>query len=192
MTEFKDMITSYFGELTDDEFNKMMSYFHLEKISKNDFFTEEGKHCNRFSFQKTGIFRVFKMDDGKEVTQWISTPNYFITDVSSFFFGEPNRWSIQALTDTELLTISKQNYKRLCNEFPKWNEIEKRFLAKCFAMLEDRVYSHLTMTAEERYKLYFENNKSLFNQVPLQYLASVLGMSAETFSRIRKRQGENS
>lgn len=192
MTEFKDMITSYFGELTDDEFNKMMSYFHLEKISKNEFFTEEGKHCNRFSFQKTGILRVFKMDDGKEVTQWISTLNYFITDVSSFFFGEPSRWSIQALSDSELLTISNENYKRLCNEFPKWNEIEKRFLAKCFAMLEDRVYSHLTMTAEERYKLYFENNKSLFNQVPLQYLASVLGMSAETFSRIRKRQGENS
>ncbi|MDD2984195.1 MAG: Crp/Fnr family transcriptional regulator [Crocinitomicaceae bacterium] len=192
MTEFKDMITSYFGELTDDEFNKMMSYFHLEKISKNEFFTEEGKHCNRFSFQKTGILRVFKMDDGKEVTQWISTLNYFITDVSSFFFGEPSRWSIQALSDSELLTISNENYKQLCEAFPKWNEIEKRFLAKCFAMLEDRVYSHLTKSAEERYTLYFEQNKSLFNQVPLQYLASVLGMSAETFSRIRKRQLENS
>lgn len=61
------------------------------------------------------------------------------------FFGEPNRWSIQALTDSEILTISKENYKQLCDEFPKWNEIEKRFLAKCFAMLEDRADSHLTM-----------------------------------------------
>ena len=192
MTEFKELISFYFGELTDDEFNKMISHFHLEKISKNEFFTQEGKHCKRLSFQKTGSLRVYKMDDGKEVTQWISTPDFFITEISSFFFGEPNRWSIQALSDSEILTISKDNYKQLCDEFPKWNEIEKRFLAKCFAMLEDRVYSHLTMTAEQRYNLYFEQNKSLFNQVPLQYLASVLGMSAETFSRIRKRQLENS
>ena len=192
MTEFKELISFYFGELTDDEFSKMISYFQLEKIAKNEFFTEEGKYCNRFSFQKTGIFRVFKLDDGKEVTQWISTPDYFITEISSFFFGEPNRWSIQALSDSEILTISKENYNQLCKEFPKWNQIEKRFIAKCFAMLEDRVYSHLTMSAEERYTMYFEKNKSLFNQVPLQYLASVLGMSAETFSRIRKRQLESS
>ena len=192
MTELKDIIKIYFGELTDEEFTKMISYFQIEKLLKNEFFTEEGKYCNRFSFQKTGILRVFKLDDGKEVTQWISTPDYFITEISSFFFGEPNRWSIQALTDSEILTISKENYKQFCDEFPKWNEIEKRFLAKCFAMLEDRVYSHLTKTAEERYAMYFEKNKSLFNQVPLQYLASALGMSAETFSRIRKRQGESS
>ena len=65
-------------------------------------------------------------------------------------------------------------------------EIEKRFIIKCFAMTEDRVFSHLSMTAEERYDLYFEQHKELFNQVPLQYIASVLGMTAETFSRIKK------
>jgi len=59
-------------------------------------------------------------------------------------------------------------------------------------MLEDRVFSHLSMTAEERYNLYFNQNKELFNQVPLQHIASVLGMTAETFSRIRKRQSKNS
>jgi CRP-like cAMP-binding protein len=59
-------------------------------------------------------------------------------------------------------------------------------------MTEDRVFSHLSMTAEERYDLYFEQHKELFNQVPLQYIASVLGMTAETFSRIRKRQAESS
>lgn len=59
-------------------------------------------------------------------------------------------------------------------------------------MIEDRIFSHLSMTAEERYDLYFEHNRALFNQVPLQYIASVLGMTPETFSRIRKRQTENS
>jgi len=55
-------------------------------------------------------------------------------------------------------------------------------------MLEDRIFSHLSMSAEERYNLFFESNKELFNQVPLQFIASMLGMKPETLSRIRKRK----
>jgi CRP/FNR family transcriptional regulator, anaerobic regulatory protein len=61
------------------------------------------------------------------------------------------------------------------------------FIVRCFKALEDRVFGHLSMSAEERYLYFFENNKELFNQVPLLYIASMLGMTAETFSRIRKR-----
>ncbi len=117
---------------------------------------------------------------------------FLLTEVRGFFFDQPNRWTIQAFTDTALLTISKTNYRKLCKDLPKWNEIEKQFIVKCFAMIEDRVFSHLSMSAEERYDLYFEQNRDLFNQVPLQYIASVLGMTPETFSRIRKRRVENS
>jgi CRP-like cAMP-binding protein len=70
---------------------------------------------------------------------------------------------------------------------PKWNELEKLFIINCFSTLEDRIFSHLAMSAEERYQFFFANNKELFNQVPLQYIASMLGMTPETFSRIRKR-----
>lgn len=70
---------------------------------------------------------------------------------------------------------------------PKWAELEKMFIIHCFVTLEDRIQTHLSMTAEERYHYFFENNKDLFNQVPLQYIASMLGMTPETFSRIRKK-----
>lgn len=96
------------------------------------------------------------------------------------------------MVNTSLITISKQNYLKLCNEFPRWNNLEKEFIVKCFVMLEDRVYSHISMTAEERYDLYYAQNKELFNQIPLQYIASVLGMSAETLSRIRNRKRTSS
>jgi CRP/FNR family transcriptional regulator, anaerobic regulatory protein len=192
MENFDKVIQDHFGKLSQEELSIIRSYFHLEKLQKNDFFTKSGKVCDRLSVVQSGILRIYTLSNGKEITQWISTPNYLITEIMGFFFDQPNRWSIQALTDTELLTITKSNYIKLCKEFPKWNEIEKGLIAKCFAMLEDRVFSHLSMTAEERYDLYFAQNKSLFNQVPLQYIASVLGMTAETFSRIRKRQTENS
>ena len=192
MKEFKEIIKENFGALTNEETEIIHSYFCEEKISKNDFFTQPGKYCNKLSLIKSGIFRIYRLADGKEITQWISTPNYLITEIQSFFFDQPSRLHIQALTDVELLTIDKKDYLQLSQELPKWKEIETQFIAKCFAILEDRVFSHLSMSAEERYNLYFYQNRELFNQVPLQYIASVLGMSAETFSRIRKRQIENS
>ncbi len=192
MKDFSLLLQEHFGQLTDQELPIIRSYFFEEKLQKNDFFTKSDQICDRLSIVKSGILRVYTVSDGKEITQWISTENYLITEVMGFFFEQPNRWNIQTLTETELLTINKTNYLKLCKAFPKWHEIEKRFIVKCFAMLEDRVFSHLSMTAEERYDLYFEQNKALFNLVPLQYIASVLGMTAETFSRIRKRQNENS
>lgn len=192
MKDFNKLIQEHFGQLSDKELVIIHSYFQEELLQKNDFFTKSGRVCDKLSIVKSGILRVYALSDGKEITQWISTENFLVTEVLGFFFDQPNRWNIQAFTDTELLTITKTNYLKLCKEFPKWNEIEKRFIVKCFAMIENRVFSHLSMTAEERYDLYFEQNSALFNQVPLQYIASVLGMTPETFSRIRKRRTGNS
>lgn len=192
MESFNKTIQEHFGQLTKQELTIIHSYFHDQRLRKNEFFTKSDKICDNLSIIKSGILRVYTLSDGKEITQWISTENFLITEVMGFFFNVPNRWTIQALTETELLTISKENYRRLCKEFPRWNEIEKRFIIKCFTMMEDRVFSFLSMTAEERYDLYFEQNKALFNLVPLQYIASMLGMTAETFSRIRKHQTKNS
>ncbi|MCV9389057.1 Crp/Fnr family transcriptional regulator [Reichenbachiella ulvae] len=190
MRNFEGIIQEYFGQMSREELAIIRSYFKDEELKRNDFFTKSQQYCHRLSLVKSGILRVFTLSEGKEVTQWISTENYLMTEIAGFFFDQPNRWSIQALTDTSLLTITKTDYQKLCEEFPKWHEIEKRFLAKCFMMLENRVFTHLSMSAEKRYELYYEQNKALFNQVPLQYIASVLGMSAETFSRIRKKQAE--
>lgn len=191
MKEFNEIIKENFGELTNEDIEILRLSFYEEKLSKNEFFIQTGKYAKKLSLVKSGFLRIYRLLDGKEITQWISTPNYFVTEISSFFFDKPSRLSIQALTEVELLTIDKKSYLELSESFPKWKEIEIQFIAKCFGMLEDRVFSHLSMSAEERYNLYFEQNKELFNQVPLQYIASVLGMSAETFSRIRKRQAEN-
>lgn len=193
MKDFDKLIQQHFGPVSSQELSVIQTYFKEEKLSKNEIFTNSGEICNRLSVVKSGILRVFALsENGREITQWLSTKDFFVTELMGFFFNQPNRWTIQAFTEVELLTISKTDYIKLCQEFPKWIEIEKQFIIKCFAMMEDRIFSHLSMTAEERYNKYFEQNKELFNQVPLQYIASVLGMTPETFSRIRKRQAENS
>jgi CRP-like cAMP-binding protein len=188
MTELEQNIKSYFGVIKQDDLQTISSLFHLTTIKKGDYFLKTGKPCDKLSFIQSGLLRIFITTDGKEVTQWISTSGYFVTDLSSLLFESPARWTIQALTDSVLYTINREDYKTIGNLVPQWHELEKLFIAKCFTILEDRIFSHLSMTAEERYNLFFENNKELFNQVPLQYIASMLGMTPETFSRIRKRQ----
>ena len=186
MTELEQHIELYFGVIQPDELKNISSFFKKSTFKKGDVLLKSGKQCNELSFVQSGLLRVFATTDDKEITQWISTKGYFLTDLSSFIFGGPSRWTIQALADCELYTISKEDYKKIGEVVPKWNEFEKLFMSKCFAMMEDRIFSHLSMSAEERYHFFFENNKALFNQVPLQYIASMLGMTPETFSRIRK------
>lgn len=188
MTELEQYIKSHFGVVAIDELKTIVSLFKLTTIKKGDFLLKSGKRCVKLSFVQSGFLRMFLRTDDKEVTQWISTKGYFSADLSSFLFENPSRFTIQALADTVLFTITKEDYNKLVDLIPKWNEIEKTFLVRCFTILEDRVFSHLSMTAEERYNLFFKNNREIFNQVPLQYIASMLGMTPETFSRIRKKQ----
>jgi len=187
MTELEQYIGAYFGVVDSNELSKISSLFTVTTIKKGDYYLKTGRNADRLSFIQSGLLRIYVYTDEKEVTQWISTKGYFVTDLAGFVFQTPARWNIQALTDTELYSISRADYKKIEKLVPQWNKLEKLFIARCFIILEDRIFTHLSMTAEERYQFFFEHNRELFNLVPLQYIASMLGMTPETFSRIRKK-----
>ncbi|MFK8038556.1 MAG: Crp/Fnr family transcriptional regulator [Crocinitomicaceae bacterium] len=187
MTSLETYIQSYF-KIPTENVSDVASLFEEEELKKGDFFAREDTYCQKMSFQTSGLLRVFKNVGDKEITQWINTEGHFITELPSFMFGQRARFQIQALSDSKLYTISRKGYLQLSTLIPQWPELEKQFLSACFITLEDRVFSHLSMSAEERYDLLFEKNKALFNQVPLQYIASMLGMTPETFSRIRSKR----
>lgn len=187
MTELQTYITSYFG-VTSENMDKITSLFSETELKKGEYFTKTSQYCQKLSFVRSGFIRVYANVNDKEVTQWISSKGQFITDLNSLSFKQRARWNIQALTDCQLYTINKENYALLNKIVPNWPEMEKQFITACFIQLEDRVFRHLSLSAEERYDQLFENNKELFNQVPLQYLASMLGMTPETFSRIRNKK----
>lgn len=187
MTALQQYIQTYF-DVKNEALEAIASRFKFKPVKKGDYLLKQGRQCNQLSFIQSGLVRVYTTIDDKEVTQWISTTGYFVTDLASFVFNTPARWNIQALTDCELYTIEKDDYNDLGNIVPEWHKLEKLFIAKCFVILEERVNSHLFMTAEERYQKLFELQPDLFNNVPLQYLASMLGMTPETMSRLRKKQ----
>lgn len=189
MSEFKKNIIETFG-FTENEFINIQDFFERKKIKKGEYFLKEGNYVKQMGFVEKGILREFLYINDKEVTKWFSTSGYFAVDLSGFLFDRKAKVNYQAMGDVEILTLSKENYDKIANKVPRWNKLEKMFLIKCFTVLEDRVITHLSMNAEERYNHFFNFNPELFNQVPLIFLASMLGMSPETLSRIRKKQSK--
>jgi CRP-like cAMP-binding protein len=191
MKELEKHIASFF-EVSAADLETISSFFQPLHLDKGDYFLKAGTYANRMGFIQSGIVRESMDLPDKEITKWIATPGYFITDLGSFLFNRPAKSALQALTPCELFIIRKEDYTELGKLIPSWNTVEKLFLAKCFGLMEERITGFISMTAEERYYQLWNANKELFNQVPLQYLASMLGMTPETFSRLRKKVAANS
>lgn len=173
--------------LSPENLKAIAAYFKPSELKKGEFFARPGRYCEKLSFIQSGYMRVFFEANDREVTQWISPPGYFMTDLSSYIYRQPGRWNIQALTDCTMLDLSRDAYDTLSKEVPVWKDLDRLFIVKCFGMLEERVFSHLYMSTEERFNLLMKTQPELFNIVPLQYLASMLGMTPETMSRLRKK-----
>ncbi len=186
MTELENYIHTFFG-VQQNDVSQIVTFFKPVQLKKGDYFLKTGMSANKLAFVQSGLLKEFVEIEGKEITKWITSKGYFVVDLGSFVFGQSARWNIQALTDCELYIIDFVDYQNIGQVIPKWLELEKMFITKCFSILEDRVLQHLSLSAEERYNQLFEFNKELFNVVPLQYLASMLGIAPETLSRLRKK-----
>lgn len=187
MSQLRKYIIDTFN-FTENEFRNVQDFFQITEIKKGEYFLKEGQYVKQMGFVEKGILREFLHVDDKEITKWFSTSGYFAVDLSGFLFNQKSKVNYQALDDVALLTISKLDYDRISTKVARWDKLEKMFLIKCFSVLENRVISHLSLNSEERYNQFFSFNPQLFNQVPLNHIASMLGMTPETLSRIRKKQ----
>lgn len=188
MKELESYIQGYFG-IGNSDLSSVAQLFENTSLNKDEYLLQIDQYARKIHFVKSGYLRVFAFSENgdKEITQWISNQGTFITDLSSFIFDTPSRWNIQTLSSCEFYTISKEKYNSIGDQIENWPELEKLFIAKCFITLENRVFGQLSMTAEEKVVKLMETNPEIFLQVPLQYIASMLGMTAETLSRVRKK-----
>jgi len=170
------------------QLQQIISKFSLRSIKKGDYLLKAGGRCQELVFIKKGYLRMYDFANGKEITFWIGNDGSFLTSLSSFIFQTPNIWNIQAVTDCELLVIQRTDHFELLEKYPKWMEVDNLILAKAFAMLEQSMFAQLHTTAQQRYQFLFENNPDIFKYVPLQYIASMIGVTPETMSRLRKNQ----
>lgn len=179
-----------FLHLSDVEAQKIAPYFTAQSLDKNTCLLEAGKKADHLFFLAEGFIRIHADFDGKEITQWISCPGYFITDLSSWFFNQPAKWSLTTLSTVSVWCISKSNYNLVQSEIAHWHTKEKLFIGHCFDLMENRIFQFISQSSEERYLAYCTQFEYLFNHVPHQYIASLLGMTPETLSRLRRKNAK--
>ncbi|QWX84607.1 Crp/Fnr family transcriptional regulator [Cellulophaga sp. HaHaR_3_176] len=166
--------------------DNILSVFEPLEITKGEFFLKSGKICRQMAFIESGYMRMYDIVDGKEITLWIGSNSKFITSLSSFIFETYNSWNIQAITDCKLYIINRENHFKLSKAEPKWLEFDNILLANSFALLEKSMFSQLHTTAKQRFLSLLDEEPELFKNVPLQFIASMLGITPESLSRLRK------
>ena len=166
---------------------EISEHFTQKQISKNEFFLREGKVSDQYLFLEDGFMRAFANDiEGNEVTTNFYAGNQVVFEVSSFFNRTRSKENIQALTDCRGWCVTYEQLNMLFHTLPEFRHFGRHILVKGFAALKTRILSVITETAEERYEMLLKNNSEIFQFAPLKYIASYLGITDTSLSRIRK------
>ncbi|MEP0214505.1 MAG: Crp/Fnr family transcriptional regulator [Cellulophaga sp.] len=171
--------------LSDNEFSFVLSHFNIEKYKKNEFLIQEGEDVNHCYFVISGLLKlVFNDANGKQHIVSFAMEDWWESDFLAYFEQTKAKMSLQCVEDTEVYSISLKNYYKLSSKMPK---IERFFLKKSHSghiASQNRILSFLTSNAKERYVQLLKQQPILFQRVPKTLLASYLGVSRETLSRL--------
>lgn len=176
-----------FIHLSEDETKALDNIITSKRIHKKEHFVEINKVCSKALFIDKGYFRFFHIDsNGNEITSdFYFAPN-FITSYTSFITGEPSFVYVQAMIDMEVLEFQKNDLYELYLRYPNIERLGRLIAESVAITSEKHLFLLLNQTAEVRYKKLLERNPEYVNTIPLQYIASYLGITKETLSRMRK------
>ncbi len=154
-------------------------------VPKGYFLVPEGRVCHHIYFLSTGAVRIFYHKDDREVTEWLALDNSFFFSIRSFFEQVPTHLIIQSLEASELFAISHDDLMRLCDQYHAVEKLFRRMVTNSLLLSQARMESIQFETAQQRYGRLIQERPDILQRVPLAYIASFLGITQETLSRIR-------
>ena len=176
------------AKVSDEKFRQLEKSAAEKKIAKGDFLLRQAEVCNKIYFVEKGLLRAYKVDDGgKERINQFAPENWFITDRSSILFNLPSEYFIDAMENSELIVIDNEFLIEASNISVRFREYNKNLLHNHIRQLQKRIDSLLGLNAEKRYLYFVETYYNLTLRVPQWMIASYLGISPETLSRVRKK-----
>lgn len=177
-----------FVPLNDVEWQALEPHLKEMTLGRKEFFSEIGKRATRVGFVLEGSLRQFYTRDGDEKTTYFYFENNLVADYISCLTKQPGNLALETLEETRLLIFQYDVLERLCEEFPAWNTFARKIAEYIAIGLEMRLVEHLMYSPEERYQLLLNSNKTrIVERIPQQYIASYLGMTPVSLSRIRNR-----
>ena len=161
--------------------------FSPASFAKNDFLIEEGKICDDYFLLQKGFMRSFAIDtEGRDITTGFYSPGQVVFEVSSFFTRSRCKENIQALADCEGWRIDYEGLNKLFHAMPEFREFGRAILVKGYAALKNRMLGMITETAEQRYSQLLQMKPEIFQHASLKHIATYLGITDTSLSRIRK------
>ena len=173
--------------LTDEEFEISAKYFIPKRLKKHQFLLNEGDVSRHIAFVNSGCLRVYTIDNkGAEHIIQFAVEDWWASDLNSFLSGRPATFNIDALLDSEVLLLEKSAREELLDNCPKMERYFRLLVEANHVATHQRISDSLSTTAEERYLKFIKTYPKLFEQVPQNQIASYLGITPQSLSRIRK------
>jgi CRP/FNR family transcriptional regulator, anaerobic regulatory protein len=163
-------------------------YFIPLQVPKNTVIEEESKIPQHLYFINEGYLRSFYYDnDGDEVTTFLATPSHYVADFLSLSQQKKSNENIEAITDCQLLKVHRDDFMKIIEQNEHFKAYSLKIFEQAFSAMNKRANDLATLTAEQRYSQLLKNQGLILQNVPIQYIASFLGIKPQSLSRIRKQ-----
>lgn len=177
--------------LSQEEQDMIRNFLTPKKLRKNQYLLQEGDVCEYIAFVEKGALRAYTVDEkGKEHIIQFALEGWTISDLYSFMTREPATYNIDALEDSELVLISHQAQEEILKRLPKYETYTRLQLTGAYLAMQKRLTSIISQPVEERYKSFMAMYPDIAQRVPQHMIASYMGLTPETLSRVRRKLAE--
>lgn len=174
--------------LTAEEQETIKTFLTPKKLRKKQYLLQEGDICKYIAFVEKGALKSYVIDEaGTERITQFALEGWTISDLYSFLTGEPATYNIDAIEDAELILISKAAHEELLHQVPKYETYIRLQITGAYIALQRRLTSIISLPIEERYKNLIATYPTIVQRVPQHMIASYMGLTPETLSRVRGR-----
>tara|TARA_R110002051_G_scaffold127873_2_gene201496 strand:+ start:3244 stop:3828 length:585 start_codon:yes stop_codon:yes gene_type:complete len=185
--ELEQYIKSH-GEIEEKELQIIIKSFKPMKTTRNEMLCNIGQVCNHFYFIKKGCLRLYEIDaNGNEVTGYFALESCIISANTSFILQKPSRDCLVSLEPSELLTIYRDDFFKLVDTVPKFANVYHKFIEFAFIHSQMRIYSFLGMEGIDKLRWVMEHEPKLLSRISSKAVASYLGMTNSTLSKLRSK-----